>query len=87
MPTIILFRCRALSFDDLGTVCHAQVLDDVERFAVRGGRFLVLVGSAVPRAEADQAVEIAVRNGGYFLRLRSTDREAWIRRLVRTAFG
>lgn len=85
MATVILFGCSELRLSDLASVIVTRDFSTVVVAAQGEPPVMLLVGDDAPPRYVDPAIDLVVRAGGYFLRVRKGDGEDWVRRLVRSA--
>lgn len=85
MATVILFGCPEFSLCDIAAVIVAREFSTVVIAAQAEPPVMLLIGDDAPPRYVDPAIDLIVRKGGYFLRVRNDDREEWVRRLVRAA--
>lgn len=84
--TVILFRCKRFSLDDLATVIVANDLPSaLAQIASADVPIVLLIGTAVDATNSERAIRAVVARWGFFLRLRDHDDERWLRRMVRFA--
>ena len=85
MATVILFGCSDFPLSDIAAVIVAREFSTVVIAAQAEPPVMLLIGDDAPPRYVDAAIDLVVRKGGYFLRVRNDDREEWVRRLVRAA--
>ncbi len=85
MATVILFGCPEFSLCDIASVIVTRELSTIMVAAHGEPPVMLLVGEDAPPLYVKAAIDVVVRGGGYFLRVRDHDREEWVRGLVRSA--
>ncbi|MGH7285036.1 MAG: hypothetical protein ACRELY_26210 [Polyangiaceae bacterium] len=85
MATVILFGCPDFSLTDLASVIVTLEFSTIMVAAQGEPPVMLLVGEDAPPRYVKPAIDVVVRRGGYFLRVRDADREEWVRRLVQSA--
>ena len=85
MATVILFGCYELRLSDIAAVIVTRDFSTVVVAAHGEPPVMLLVGDDAPPRYVDRAIDLVVRKGGYFLRVRNEDDEEWVRMLVRAA--
>lgn len=85
MATVILFGCPEFPLSDIASVIVTREFPTIVVAAQGEPPVMLLVGDDAPPRYVDDAIDVVVRRGGYFLRVREGDREEWVRRLVRAA--